>query len=414
MTRVPPHDLEAERALLGAMMLTRESVRAGAATCSAGDFYKPAHGLIFSAAMVLHFRGGTPDPVTVAAELARDGNLERCGGHGELAKIQADTPGSMNASHYAAIVAELAACRRAMAFGSELMDLAGARDLDAVARKLTSASAVIEAPSVLEAVGEDFEQHVGHTVSYDWIVPRMLERYDRLILTGPEGFGKTTLFRQLAVQFAIGRHPWGHAAFDPISVLHVDLQDSQTQSVRAYRWLHKITGGRYHPGRLSIMRRMAGMNLVERADLRWLDQLIGYHAPDVLFIGPLTKAFRGAEGQSKSSEEAAEAAQDAFDALRDKHGIAVVIEAHAGHGDSNDRNNWRPRGSSTWLSWPEFGVGMSRLPGDTRATKLVHWRGARDAHRPWPEFLHMGGRPEKWPWIAPGDPDDPEAKQLEF
>ncbi len=47
--RVPPHDLEAEESLLGAMLLSNDAASAGIEICSAGDFYKPAHGHIFAA-----------------------------------------------------------------------------------------------------------------------------------------------------------------------------------------------------------------------------------------------------------------------------------------------------------------------------------------------------------------------------
>ena len=69
---IPPHNLEAEESLLGAMMLGREAITAAVeAHIEAGDFYKPAHGVIFDAALTLHSRGEPVDPVTVAEELRR-------------------------------------------------------------------------------------------------------------------------------------------------------------------------------------------------------------------------------------------------------------------------------------------------------------------------------------------------------
>ncbi|MDQ1379738.1 MAG: replicative helicase, partial [Actinomycetota bacterium] len=75
--RIPPHNIEAEESLLGAMMLSREAITAAVeARLESSDFYKPAHGSIFEAAYGLHSRGEPVDPVTVAEELRRAGQLD--------------------------------------------------------------------------------------------------------------------------------------------------------------------------------------------------------------------------------------------------------------------------------------------------------------------------------------------------
>src|SRR6516162_2014682 len=111
--RIPPHNLEAEESLLGAMMLSRDAITAAIeARLDADDFYKPAHGAIYSAAFELHSRGEPVDPVTVAEELRRSSQLDQLGGRQTLLRIQASTPASANAAHYAQIVAELSMLRK--------------------------------------------------------------------------------------------------------------------------------------------------------------------------------------------------------------------------------------------------------------------------------------------------------------
>jgi replicative DNA helicase len=111
--RIPPHNLEAEESLIGAMMLSREALTAAVeAHIEAQDFYKPAHGTIYDAAYTLHSRGEPVDPVTVSEELRRSGQLDPIGGRATLLRIQAATPASANAAHYANIVSELAMLRR--------------------------------------------------------------------------------------------------------------------------------------------------------------------------------------------------------------------------------------------------------------------------------------------------------------
>src|SRR5437879_2406940 len=104
--RVPPHNLQAEESLLGAMLLHRDAIAAAVETCGADDFYKPAHGHVFDAITSLYAQGEPADPITVADELSRAGLLDAIGGPAVLITLQANTPAISNAAHYARIVEE--------------------------------------------------------------------------------------------------------------------------------------------------------------------------------------------------------------------------------------------------------------------------------------------------------------------
>lgn len=121
--RVPPHNLDAEKSLLGAMLLSRDAIAAAMETCGADDFYKPAHAHIFDAINVLYNQGEPADPVTVADELSRAGLLEPAGGLANLLAIQADTPATTNAARYARIVEEHALLRRLIAVAGEIAEM---------------------------------------------------------------------------------------------------------------------------------------------------------------------------------------------------------------------------------------------------------------------------------------------------
>ncbi len=90
--RVPPHNLQAEESLLGAMMLSKDAIAAGVELVGADDFYKPVHGHVFDAITSLYGAGEPVDPVTVADELRRAGLLDAIGGQGVLVGLQANTP----------------------------------------------------------------------------------------------------------------------------------------------------------------------------------------------------------------------------------------------------------------------------------------------------------------------------------
>lgn len=122
--RVPPHDLQAEASLLGAMLLSREAISVASEMLSGDDFYKPAHAHVFEAICSLTASGEPADPVTVADELRRAGVLEAIGGAATLVGLQANTPATSNALHYARIVEEHALLRRLIGVSSEIAEAA--------------------------------------------------------------------------------------------------------------------------------------------------------------------------------------------------------------------------------------------------------------------------------------------------
>ncbi len=121
--RLLPHNLEAEESLLGAMLLSREAIASAAEFCSSADFYRPAHGHIFEAVLSLYAKGEPADPITVAEELNRAGLLEMVGGSGSLVGLQAGTPTTTNAAHYARIVEEHSLLRRLIGVAGEIAEM---------------------------------------------------------------------------------------------------------------------------------------------------------------------------------------------------------------------------------------------------------------------------------------------------
>ena len=121
--RVPPHDLEAEESLLGAMLLSNDAASVGIERCSAADFYKPAHGHIFAAIRALMERGEAIDAVTVTDELKRSGLLDAVGDPSVFISLQANTPSIANAKHYADIVEEHSLLRKLIGVSAEIADI---------------------------------------------------------------------------------------------------------------------------------------------------------------------------------------------------------------------------------------------------------------------------------------------------
>src|SRR5579875_35777 len=121
--RVPPHSLEAEESLLGAMLLSRDAIAVALERCSAADFYKPSHAQIFAAITSLYAQGEPADAVTVAEELRRAGCLDEVGGAAALVSLQSNTPAISSAQRYARIVEEHALLRRLIGVSQEIAEM---------------------------------------------------------------------------------------------------------------------------------------------------------------------------------------------------------------------------------------------------------------------------------------------------
>ncbi len=121
--QVPPHNLEAEASLLGAMLLTKDAIVDASQILDASHFYKPAHQSIFEAIRALFDRSEPVDVVTVSDELLRAGLDESVADTGKLMSLSAATPAATNAAHYARIVYEHAVLRKLISTAYEIAQM---------------------------------------------------------------------------------------------------------------------------------------------------------------------------------------------------------------------------------------------------------------------------------------------------
>jgi replicative DNA helicase len=120
----PPQNLEAETAVLGAMLVSRDAAERVSDILKPSYFYKPENGDVFRAAIELQQRGQQVDSLTVAAELQRLGLLERIGGREYLAQLESSAGILSNAEQYARLVEETAV-RRGLLSAAHLIEALG-------------------------------------------------------------------------------------------------------------------------------------------------------------------------------------------------------------------------------------------------------------------------------------------------
>jgi hypothetical protein len=109
---VPPHNLEAEQAVLGAVLQAGRLLVEVAGQVEEADFYRPAHRVIWRAINALADRGEPTDPITLLGELQHTGELDDVGGGPFVHTLLASVPTVANAAHYARLVADTAHTRR--------------------------------------------------------------------------------------------------------------------------------------------------------------------------------------------------------------------------------------------------------------------------------------------------------------
>lgn len=128
-----PTALEAERAVLGSLLLDRDSVIRVAGTLEPGDFFHEGHAAIYAAILALYARREPPDLVTVTSELQRHGTEALAGGSAYLVGLWTATPTAVHIDYYAGIVLRAALGRNAIQAGSRIAGLGYDQDLDSEA-----------------------------------------------------------------------------------------------------------------------------------------------------------------------------------------------------------------------------------------------------------------------------------------
>jgi replicative DNA helicase len=129
--RTPPHDVAAEQCALGGMLLSKDAISDVIEVIRPTDHYRPAHQMIHEAILDLYGRGEPVDPITVADELTRRGEIARVGDRPYLHTLIASVPTAANAGYYARIVRERAILRRLVEAGTRIVQFGYAGDAEA-------------------------------------------------------------------------------------------------------------------------------------------------------------------------------------------------------------------------------------------------------------------------------------------
>jgi replicative DNA helicase len=194
---LPPQDIEAEKAVLGAVLLDNVAFSNVSATVIASDFYHPAHAVIFECMLSLNSRGEPIDVVTLSAELRNRERLNTVGGMQYLGELTDTTPSIANVENHARIVADLAQVRRMIGVAHEIVSR-GYGDRGSADTFLDTAAAQVFAVAQ--------KRSKSTLIPLETAVQEAFERIEKSLERGARITGTESGFRDLD-EMTSGMHP---------------------------------------------------------------------------------------------------------------------------------------------------------------------------------------------------------------
>ena len=222
--RIPPHNEEAERSVLGAVMLNKDVLSEVLEEVTADDFYNESHREIFRAIWELYKNNVAVDMLTVCEELKKRKSLDMAGGRAYIATLTAEVPSTANAVEYAKIVAEKATLRQmiktseditekgydAKMAAGEILDYAESGIFKIAQKRQKNDYAKIQDVllnniKIIDAASQNKDKIVGIPTGFKDIDEKTsgLQRSDLIIVAARPAMGKTAFALNIAQQSAV-------------------------------------------------------------------------------------------------------------------------------------------------------------------------------------------------------------------
>jgi len=397
-----PDAPEAELAILGACMASSEAYRTAQGLVGVDDFFSDRHREMWAAVCYWNEMGATAEPTLVLDRLRELNQVGPTTGP-RLFEAVSRAAALVSVPYYARIVADAATRRRlvraAQSIGQratlpgDVADLVeqGMNDLRAV----SAARVGVERLTVTSDVF--LKQAPDRPV---WVVPGLLCRGDRMVLTGEGGLGKSTLALQVAVMAAAGVAPlrWHipGTEYAPVRAMVIDCENPDHRvKGRVWPLVKTLTGvDRPVENRLTIGGHGKSLDVLDASQALSLLRTVEHDQPDLVYIGPFYKLHN----DDPDKEVVVKKVTHVLDQVREIGGAALIIEAHHNKA-AHSGGSLAPSGSNMWNWWPELGFGLRLDPDSSeelRRCTLVRWRIDRDLFE-WPRYIEAGGR---FPWVA--------------
>jgi replicative DNA helicase len=403
---IAPSDLNAERSLLGAVMISPSVLVDVLPILDPSDFYAPQHQSMYQAILLLHGEGKKIDALLVRDRCSQMGSDIADETVGDMLNV---TPSVSNARRYADIIVGHSRRRRVAYLMSQVANDAmdpGSDPDELIARAseaqfdMLAASRSVEIEN-LYTMGQFMELAEEYDTSTPWVIPDMLRQKWRGIVVAEEGAGKFVFLMQIALLVANGLDPFDPSMRIPAQrVLVVNGEnpwEAMSHQVRLVQTRAQKELAHSAGGNMKIWHMEQGMDLLQRRDQAKFERVIADFQPNLIVMGPLYKLFQ----PSKNEMEQDTMKMIRFlDDMRVRHSTAMLIEHHAPKGDMARREIF-PGGSSLWLRWPEIGMAFKVVDRDDEGhileVDLDRFRGDR-LPADWPRQLLRVDPMSHVPW----------------
>ncbi|MFB0972359.1 MAG: replicative DNA helicase [Neofamilia sp.] len=272
--RIPPHNSEAERSVLGILLLSSDKMNEAVDKIKPTDFYNPAHVKIYQAHLNLYNKNAPIDLITAMEELRRLGYLEDVGGMTYVATLTTEVVTTLNLEYYLEIVRDKSILRQIIEVGAQSVDLAyedsedvatvmeftekGIFDITqgAHSKGLTPIGDVlVESFAMMEERANNPSALTGLTTGFLDLDNKLagLQKSDLVLLAARPSMGKTALMVNLAVNAAMRAN--AHVAIFSLemsnnqltqrmmsSICHVDLQKVISAKMESEEWTKLLEG----------------------------------------------------------------------------------------------------------------------------------------------------------------------------
>ena len=225
--RLPPHDIEAEEAVIGSLLIDPEAVVKVAGSLKPDDFFSETNRLIYQACLSLYQRNEVINQITVAHELNRQDKLEHIGGAAFLSHSISNVPTSLHVEYYAQIVSNAAVMRRLISAAGQIEALGyeGSPDVEASLNKAEDILFQVRMRRdargfvpIRDALGQYFEEAGPPTAVREGEIRYILtgftaldgflgglQRSDLIVLAARPSLGKSSLALNIARNTAISQ-----------------------------------------------------------------------------------------------------------------------------------------------------------------------------------------------------------------
>lgn len=412
-----PHNLEAERALLGALILdnrfippavarlphlaVKQAVLLGLNKLGSASieslFYSPAHQLIFAAIVTLHERFGSLDLTTLAAELERRGQLNAAGGAPYLAGLEDDVFSMGQVPQYVDIVAAKYQRRIFTKAAHKMFE-------DCLREDLPLADFVETQKARIEQLVENCngQVHIPRVLSakefceverppFEWHIQDLLPKQGKMTFSATSKFGKSLLALQIGYCLAAGDCEFlGWRFGHPVKVIYFQGEISDALLAERLEWIN-----RHWPEEIDYQRAHDNLIIQEVSESRpmlatpegrrMIEKLIERESAQAAIFDPLVALWPGLD------EDKASAMRPALETLTDitlNQGCAVILVHHHGKAGTT-------RGSSDFPAWGDADISATYLDEEDHSTAKFTFQ-LRAAWNQGPQYVQMPGIGSPW------------------